>query len=92
MIDSKDVDYDYGSIMHYPRKIFGKKRNEPTIIPKAGPDVKIGQRIALSKLDVIQIGKLYGCPAKSDTDDDFSMNNNLDNDYEDNDNEMNTMS
>lgn len=90
VIDSKDVGYDYGSIMHYPRKIFGKKRDVPTVIPKEDPDAEIGQRIALSKPDVIQIGKLYGCPPKSDTDDEASMNNNIHVD-EDNDNEMNAM-
>lgn len=60
IIDSKDVEYDYGSIMHYPRIIFGKKPHEPTVIPKAH-DAKIGQRIGLSEKDILQARKLYSC-------------------------------
>jgi hypothetical protein len=89
VIDSKDVGYDYGSIMHYPRKIFGKKSSDPTVIPKRNPDAEIGQRKGLSKLDILQVGKLYGCPAKSDTNSDTNMSNNSGD--TDDDNEMNTM-
>ena len=87
VIDSKDVVYDYGSIMHYPRKIFGKKHREPTLIPNK-PDAEIGQRKALSKLDILQVGKLYGCPAKSsgtDRDDNVNITEGTDED------EMNPM-
>ena len=90
MIDSKDVGYDYGSIMHYPKKIFGKNPKKSTVLPKKR-NVKIGQRIALSEKDVEQIGKLYGCSAKRETDDETSMNN-VDNVDEDYDNEMNVIS
>ena len=59
VIDSQDVDYDYGSIMHYPRRIFSHDLKE-TVVP-AQSNAKIGQRIALSASDVIQAKKLYGC-------------------------------
>lgn len=89
VIDSKDVGYDYGSIMHYPRKIFGKERSKPTIIPKKKPDAAIGQRISLSKPDILQVSKLYGCPKSTgDTDMDTDIDNNSD---EIDENEMNTM-
>lgn len=76
--------------MHYPRKIFGKNPEKPTVLPKK-KNVRIGQRIALSEKDVEQIGKLYGCSAKPKTDDETSMNN-VEIVDEDNDNEMNVMS
>lgn len=60
LIDSKDVAYDYGSIMHYPRHIFGRKSREPTVVP-THEYAQIGQRIALSMKDIEQIRKLYGC-------------------------------
>mgnify|MGYP002804199384 FL=1 len=89
VIDSKDVGYDYDSVMHYPRKIFGKKPSKPTVIPKKNPNADIGQRKGLSKLDIIQVNKLYGCQAKPHSEADTDMNNNTA-DSED-DNEMNTM-
>ena len=88
VIDSRDVGYDYGSIMHYPRLIFGKKPKNPTVIPKK--HAKIGQRKALSKLDILQIGKLYGCPTKSDKNED-EMENNSDTSTDNEGNEMDTV-
>jgi hypothetical protein len=89
VIDSKDVGYDYDSVMHYPRNIFGKKSNEPTVIPKKDPNADIGQRKGLSKLDILQVGKLYGCKAKRDSEMDTDMDNNIADNEENN--EMNTM-
>ena len=60
VIDSKEVGYDYGSIMHYPRKIFGRLREEPTVVP-VDSNAKIGQRIALSEKDILQAKKMYNC-------------------------------
>lgn len=51
--------YDYSSILHYGQWAFSKGF-EPTIIPlKTG--VRIGQRVALSAVDIIKINKLYNC-------------------------------
>ncbi|EDO39620.1 predicted protein, partial [Nematostella vectensis] len=51
--------YDYHSVMHYSRYAFSND-DEPTIVTKKRR-VLIGQRIGLSKWDVYQINKLYGC-------------------------------
>ena len=51
--------YDLGSIMHYGRRAFSNGGGE-TITPK-DPSVRIGQRKALSPIDVWQLNKLYKC-------------------------------
>ncbi|XP_028414954.1 zinc metalloproteinase nas-13-like isoform X1 [Dendronephthya gigantea] len=87
IIDSRDVVYDFGSVMHYPKLIFGKNQKTPTVIPKKR--AKIGQRKGLSVLDILQIGKLYGCPVKSgEKKDEDEMENSSDTNI---DNEMNTI-
>lgn len=56
--DGDDVGaYDYGSIMHYPRKAFSKN-NQETITP-VDPSAQIGQRTALSPLDIAAVAALY---------------------------------
>lgn len=60
-IDSRDVAYDYGSIMHYPRTIFGKSPWDETVIP-LDATAQVGQRIKLSAPDILQAKKLYRCP------------------------------
>lgn len=50
-------DYDYGSIMHYPRRAFSSN-NQDTIIPRQA-GVTIGQRDGLSWTDRQTIAKLY---------------------------------
>lgn len=59
-IDSRDVAYDYGSIMHYPRTIFGREPWDETVIP-LDKAAQVGQRIQLSPPDIQQAKKLYGC-------------------------------
>ncbi|MGQ0678626.1 MAG: M12 family metallopeptidase [Actinomycetota bacterium] len=49
--------YDYGSIMHYPRKAFSKN-NQDTIVP-TDPNAEIGQREALSPGDIAAIKLMY---------------------------------
>lgn len=52
--------YDYGSIMHYPRKAFSKN-NQDTIVP-TDSSAQIGQRDGLSPGDVAAVRSLYpGC-------------------------------
>lgn len=60
LIDSRDVSYDYGSIMHYPRTIFGKLPWSETVI-LSDQTQQVGQRIQLSPSDILQAKKLYGC-------------------------------
>lgn len=55
--DGTDVDeYDYDSVMHYPRSAFSLNGGD-TIVPTR-PDVEIGQREHLSAGDLKAIGKL----------------------------------
>jgi hypothetical protein len=56
-------DYDYGSIMHYPRWAFSKN-GEDTIIPYNGAE--IGQRIGLSKGDIGAITTMYDVSSASE--------------------------
>jgi len=52
------VGYDYGSIMHYGRNLLGKQ----VISAKKFVAQTIGQRRAMSVLDVRGIREYYGCP------------------------------
>uniref|UniRef100_A0A8C6TWB0 Metalloendopeptidase n=1 Tax=Neogobius melanostomus TaxID=47308 RepID=A0A8C6TWB0_9GOBI len=58
--DNMGTPYDYSSIMHYSRNGFGEKQAE-TITPIPDPNVPIGQRDQLSRLDVLKINLLYKC-------------------------------
>jgi len=56
--DGDDIgQYDYNSIMHYPEDAFSSN-DRPTIVPLTGSRV-IGQRRALSDLDILSINALY---------------------------------
>jgi hypothetical protein len=48
--------YDFGSIMHYPRKAFSKNGKD-TIVPKN--DEPIGQRDVLSPGDIAAVEYMY---------------------------------
>jgi len=68
-VNSLGLRYDYDSIMHYARNTFSKGTYLDTILPRA--DIpqnqatmpEIGQRIRLSKGDILQTSALYECPA-----------------------------
>ena len=68
-VNSLGLRYDYDSIMHYARNTFSKGTYLDTILPIAelpeNQDVlpEIGQRIRLSKGDIMQTTALYNCPA-----------------------------
>jgi len=56
--DGDDVgDYDYGSIMHYPRTAFAIDTSKPTLVTLHGEP--IGQREALSKGDIAAVTAIY---------------------------------
>ena len=62
-IDSRDVPYDYDSIMHYNRAFFSRfPVMLDTLIPLKG--VQVGQRKALSRFDILQANLLYQCDGK----------------------------
>lgn len=57
--DGDDHDnYDYDSIMHYPKHAFAIDKNKPTISP-IDPNKDIGQRKGLSRGDIATIEYLY---------------------------------
>jgi hypothetical protein len=51
-------DYDYGSIMHYPRTSFAKDSSKPTIVPRQS-GVTIGQRQGMSHGDRQTLARIY---------------------------------
>lgn len=70
-IDSLNVPYDYGSIMHYGKTFFSKLAQllpTMTILKESdasGNEIEIGQRVALSDMDVLQANLLYKCDGRS---------------------------
>ena len=63
LVDSRKVEYDYSSLMHYKTDAFswnGKDTMEP--VKELGEGEEIGQRDGASEKDVEQIRRMYGCP------------------------------
>ena len=60
-INSFGEKYDYKSIMHYSSYSFGINQFKRTL-KTARRFIPIGQRFELSKGDIAQVNKLYGCP------------------------------
>ena len=61
-VDHLGTPYDYGSVMHYKAYTFAVDPTTPTIIPTDPLAlVVIGQRLALSDLDIERVQILYGC-------------------------------
>ncbi|CAH3016431.1 unnamed protein product [Porites evermanni] len=63
-INSLNVPYDYGSIMHYGKRDFSKFPYLLTTIKPKRSGVSIGQRKHLSPLDVKQMNLYYECNKK----------------------------
>ncbi|XP_078358962.1 nematocyst expressed protein 6-like isoform X3 [Oculina patagonica] len=59
-IDSRGVEYDYGSIMHYS-KYAGNNRPGVVTIQSRDPNAELGQRKGPSKLDIKQARLMYNC-------------------------------
>ncbi|XP_053545306.1 astacin-like metalloendopeptidase [Bombina bombina] len=53
--------YDFKSVMHYPRDAYSKTPGQATIVPKSKLHTSVGQRFGLSRLDVEKIKRLYNC-------------------------------
>ncbi len=58
-IDTLNIAYDYGSVMHYAANAF-TSNGLRTIIPKDANAV-IGQRVGMSELDILEVQRYYGC-------------------------------
>lgn len=57
--DGEDAgDYDFGSIMHYPKNAFAIDKTKPTIVTKP-PGEPIGQRAKLSPGDIAAVKSIY---------------------------------
>ncbi|XP_022789330.1 uncharacterized protein LOC111329021 isoform X2 [Stylophora pistillata] len=65
-VDSREVEYDYGSVMHYGEFFFTKGKGLKTLEPIQNTDATIGQRVGLSDLDIRQGNLLYKCPGYGD--------------------------
>ena len=61
-VDSHNVPYDYGSVMHYGEFFFTKESGLRTLQPTSVTSETIGQRVGLSVLDKKQGNLLYDCP------------------------------
>jgi hypothetical protein len=62
-IETFGTPYDYASIMHYGTYGFAKNPRWPVMTPKPqfAKGTWMGQRSALSRLDVLRVQRLYGC-------------------------------
>ena len=68
-VDYQGSGYDYGSIMHYPKRAFSKNitkhdtitANNPAEYSRQGSPT-LGNRVALSAQDIFQVKRLYSCP------------------------------
>lgn len=61
-MDTYNTGYDISSVMHYAFNDFAIDKNQPTILPKAGKRVKMGQRDGISILDAAKLQLAYKCP------------------------------
>lgn len=68
--DNMDIPYNFFSVMHYSNYAFSSDEQK-TLISKHDPDLKFGQRVQWTCLDVKQINRLYDCPAFECNDDDL---------------------
>jgi len=64
-VDYQGTDYDYKSLMHYAKKSFIRAANlGNTVENKFDPNMNLGNE-KLSKIDIIEINKLYQCDVKT---------------------------
>lgn len=54
------TEYDYGSLMHYESSAF-TRNGLRTIIPIKNSSAVIGQRIDMSKTDILEVQRYYQC-------------------------------
>lgn len=60
ILNNYDVEYDYGSILHYSRTAFAINPRQATIVPlKPLGKIKMGQRERLTATDVKRINRMY---------------------------------
>uniref|UniRef100_A0A183II73 Metalloendopeptidase n=1 Tax=Soboliphyme baturini TaxID=241478 RepID=A0A183II73_9BILA len=59
-VDQLNINYDYGSIMHYGPYAFSKNGEKTILALKRGAS-RMGQRDGFSELDLMKVKKLYDC-------------------------------
>ena len=64
-VDSFDTPYDYNSIMHYRLNAFSRSRRRKTIIPLKKDAHKVRPYRKISKIDAIQVKRMYNCDGKT---------------------------
>ncbi|CAF3779892.1 unnamed protein product, partial [Rotaria sp. Silwood1] len=64
-VDTQNTPYDYDSLMHYRRTEFSK--NGLSTIETLQPNIKIGQRLYLSPIDIQEIQLYYNCTGTGPT-------------------------
>lgn len=55
--------YDIESIMHYGNYLFSKNR-KMTMVALKNPTLLFGQKLRLSKTDILQLNAVYDCKSK----------------------------
>jgi hypothetical protein len=60
MVDTQNIAYDYGSVMHYTPFAFSRN-GQPSIVPNQR-GATLGNRRGFSQSDIAKVNKLYGCP------------------------------
>ncbi len=58
-VSTQGIEYDYESVMHYPRTAFVAEAGKQTITPIKETTVTIGQRSGLSQSDINHVKALY---------------------------------
>ncbi len=59
-VSTLDLPYDTKSIMHYEARAFSRN-GRPTIVPINEKFTKLGQKTAMTALDIKKLNKLYSC-------------------------------
>ncbi|XP_031568760.1 uncharacterized protein LOC116303371 [Actinia tenebrosa] len=62
--DTFNLNYDYGSLMHYGKTDFSKN-GQPTIQAKGDSNKALGQDNGMTELDIQKLNKLYDCDSPS---------------------------
>ncbi|EDW12871.1 seminal metalloprotease 1 [Drosophila mojavensis] len=61
-VESFDVKYDYGSVLHYNSKAFSKNGEATIVALQPEGELQMGQRLGLSKADILRLNTMYKCP------------------------------
>lgn len=63
--NSYGIDYDFESLMHYPRHAFAKPGKNITMYATDKPNMELGQYRGPTKNDLDKVRRMYGCKSKT---------------------------